>query len=106
MSSSHGYTHEVVVDLGGRAAGDDAASRLRDRMRELLNQGYECVLLNVAELTYIDSVLLGAVVQAHASAIQYGARLRIVHATRRFRELLAVTKLDRVLDVIEDRAKD
>ena len=95
--------NEVVVDVSGRAAGDEAASRLRDRMRDLLNQGYDCVLLNVAELTYMDSVLLGAVVQAHASAVRYGARLRIMHATRRFRELLAVTKLDRVLDVIDDR---
>ncbi len=102
MASSQDHTHEVVVNVVGRAAGDDAASRLRDRMRELLNQGYECVILDMAELTYIDSVLLGAVVQAHASAIRHGARLRIVHATGRFRELLAVTQLDRVLDLIDD----
>ena len=97
--------NEVVVEVGGRAVGDAAASRLRDRLRDLLNQGYDCVLLNVAELTYMDSVLLGAIVQAHASVIQYGARIRIMHATQRFRALLAVTKLDRVLDVMEDGAE-
>jgi anti-anti-sigma factor len=94
---------EVVVELEPDVASEVAASELRDRLRNVLDQGYECVLVSVGQVAYIDSVLLGAVVQAHLSAIRAGARVRVMNATKRFRELLAITKLDRVLDVAEDR---
>ena len=98
MTTDH--EREATLELKGHVVGDAAASQLTSRLRVLLSQGYETILVSVGELTYTDSVLLGAVVQAHTAAIRVGVRLRIVHATKRFRELLAVTKLDRVLDVV------
>jgi len=94
---------EVVVEVEPDVNTEVAASELRNRLRNVLDQGYECVLVSVGQVAYIDSILLGAVVQAHLSAVRAGARVRVMHATKRFRELLAVTKLDRVLDVADDR---
>ena len=76
-------------------------SVLADHLRAALAQGYQLILLNVADLTYCDSVTLGAIVEAHTSAIRAGATLKLVHVTRRLRELLAVTKLDRVIESVE-----
>jgi anti-anti-sigma factor len=92
---------EVVVEVEPIVNTEVAAAELRNRLRNALDQGYECVLVSVGQVAYIDSVLLGAVVQAHLSAVRAGARVRVLHATKRFRELLAVTKLDRVLDVAD-----
>ena len=49
----------------------------------------------------LDSVLLGAMVQAYVSAVRAGGTLKLLHATKRFRDLLAVTKLDRVLEAVD-----
>jgi anti-anti-sigma factor len=92
---------EVVVEVEPIVNTEVAAAELRNRLRNALDQGYECVLVSVGQVAYIDSVLLGAVVQAHLSAVRAGARVRVLNATKRFRELLAVTKLDRVLDVAD-----
>ena len=106
MTVSGDDKHQAVVELQGRQAGDFAASRLSGQVHDLLNRGYEYVLPNVGQLTYIDSVLLGAIVQAHVAAISAGARLGVLNATKRFRELLAVTRLNKVLELVEDSDDD
>ena len=102
MTLSGDEKHQAVVELQGRQTGDVAASWLSGQVRDLVNRGYEYVLLNVGQLTYIDSVLLGAIVQAHVAAISAGARLGVVNATKRFRELLAVTRLNKVIELVDD----
>ena len=92
----------VIVDV--RATIDSAAGRpavLTDRVRNLLEGGAHYVLLNVANISYADSLVLGAVMQAYAAAIRQGATLKLTNTSRRFRELLRVTKLDRVIETIE-----
>jgi anti-sigma B factor antagonist len=93
----------VTVGLHGRVDDDSgAAAALRARVRELVAQGYTFILLNVADLIYVDSMLLGAIVQAYASAIQVGGTLKLIHVTKRLRELLAATKLDRVIKTVDE----
>jgi len=96
--SSSGSTVIVEVE-GGRGEGD--AARLREKLRGLPAQGYQSILVNMAQVTYVDSVLLGAIVQGYVSAMRVGATVKLLHASRRLKELLAVTKLDRVLESVE-----
>jgi anti-sigma B factor antagonist len=94
--------HVVIIDVRGSIAHDaEAQTMLRDRLRGLLEQGYKFILLNVADVTYVDSVWLGAVVQGYASAIRQGGALKLLHVTKRFRDLLRMTKLDTVIDSFE-----
>jgi len=91
----------VVVDV--RATIDTEPSRpqvLTDRVKNLLEEGAHYILLNVVNLTYADSLVLGAVMQAYASAIRHGATLKLVNTSQRFRQLLAITKLDRVIETV------
>jgi anti-anti-sigma factor len=92
----------VVVDVdSGFERGEGGAARLREKLRVLLSQGYNCILVNVADATYIDSVMLGAIVQGYVSAMRVGTTLKLLHASRRVKDLLAVTKLDRVLQTVD-----
>ena len=93
----------VVLDakggIGSEAGG--APAPLPDRLREMINRGERSILLDVAQVSYVDSMLLGALVQAYVAAIRRGATVRLLHVTERFRKVLAVTKLDRILQTSE-----
>jgi anti-anti-sigma factor len=92
----------VIVDV--RATIDAAPARpqiLTERVRSLLEEGAHHILLNVVNVTYADSILLGAVMQAYVSAIRRGATLKLANTSQRFRRLLAMTKLDSVIETID-----
>ena len=91
----------VVVDVEALGRREDDAERLREKFRALLSEGYKCILVNVAQVTYIDSVVLGAIVQGYISAVKAGATVRLLHVSPRLKELLGVTKLNQVLDVVD-----
>ena len=104
--AEHSPRPTVVVTLeGGHDRADTDAARVRETLRDLLSQGYDCILVNVAQATYIDSVMLGAIVQGYISAMRVGASVKLLHASRRVKELLAVTKLDRVLETVDSEDK-
>jgi anti-anti-sigma factor len=96
----------VVVEVHDRTDAEERADAplLVDRLRGLLNQGYKYLLLNVGELTYVDSVMLGVMIEAYSAAIRQGGGLKLLHVSQRFRRLLAVTKLNGVLTSFESEA--
>jgi len=90
--------HVVVVNAQGRVPADgDSVTRLRDRLVSSIDQGQRSIVLDVSQVSYMDSMLLGELVQAYVTAARRGATLRLINITSRLRELLRVTKLDRVL---------
>ena len=100
MEGQNRTADPVVVEVPGpieHEAGDYTA--LLDGIRRLLADGHKRILLNVAQVAYGDSVLLGAIMQAYTAAARQGASLRLQHVSKRFADLLAVTKLDRVLEI-------
>jgi len=97
----HGET--VVVDVHGpvdREQGDLPA--LLARLRALTNHGCTDIVLSVEELSHIDSVIVGTIAHAYISASRAGATLRLLHVPPELRTLLATTKLDRVIGVVDD----
>ena len=91
----------AIVDVDTSPGnGERSAALFRDALRRLLAEGYDCILVNLALATYIDSTLLGAIVQGYISAMRVGTTVKLLNASRRVKELLAVTKLDRVLETV------
>jgi anti-sigma B factor antagonist len=88
----------VVAVLGPveHEAGDYTV--LIDGIRRLLAEGHKRILLDVSQVHYGDSVLLGAIMHAYTSAARQGASLKLQHVNKRFADLLIVTKLDKVLE--------
>jgi len=89
----------VAVEPGGDNDLEPPAFLIRG-VRALLDQGYRQVFLDVARLTKIDSLLLAAVVEVYVSAVKRGGTVKLLNPPRRLRELLAVTKLDKVIDSV------
>jgi anti-sigma B factor antagonist len=98
MAPPQPSAEHVVVNAQGRVTAEgDSVARLRDRLVSSIEQGQRSILLDVSQVSYMDSMLLGELVQAYVTAIKRGARLNLINVTSRLRELLRVTKLDRVL---------
>ena len=97
----HATGPAITVDVDESITHPDARAVLLARLRGLVDLGYTMILLNVADVTYVDSVTLGAIVQAYTSALRHGATLKLLHVTGRVRQLLRITKLDTVIEAVE-----
>lgn len=95
----------VVVDVKGKITlGDGGDAILKDKMRSLVQQGYKNVLLNLGEVSYVDSAGLGEIVQAYATVSKGGGALKLVNTTKRIKDLLAITKLITVFETFDSEA--
>ena len=94
------YGQTIVLDLHGPLTRESGATvELATTVKRLVADGYRVILLNVAELSMIDSIVLGTITQCHTSAARAGVTLKLLNPTDRLRELLAMTHLDRFIGV-------
>ena len=91
-----------VVDLSGRITLGEGCSQLRELIRDLLAKGHKNILLNLGEVTYIDSSGIGELVGCYTSVRNQGGELKLLHLSKNVRNLLQVTRLFTVFDVQED----
>ena len=77
---------------------------LRDTVRELLSKGQKNVLLNLGDVSYIDSSGLGELVSSYTSAANQGAKVKLVHVQKKVHDLLQITKLYTVFESFEDES--
>jgi anti-sigma B factor antagonist len=94
----------AVVELSGRIVLGEESNALREQIKGLLAAGQKKIVLNLAEVSYIDSAGLGALVAAHHSARMQGASLKLANLGTKFQEILQVTKLITVFEVHENEA--
>jgi len=101
-------THEVdgvtVVALDGHVVLGEETSSLRDKVKALLAEGKKKIVLDMKNVTFIDSAGLGALVGVHHSANTRGASLRLCNLGAKFKELLQITRLLTVFDVYNTEA--
>src|SRR2546423_1540454 len=100
QASSSGPTVIVEVEVGVGDREADAA-RLHETLRGLVSQGYGCILINLAQVVRLDTFMLTAILQGYISAKRLGTTVKLLHGSRRVKELLAVTKCDRLLETVE-----
>ena len=91
----------TVLEVKGRVTLGEESNHLRTRLKELLSQGKTRLVLDLAEVSYIDSAGLGTLVAGFTSAQNQGASLKLANLTKRFNEQLHITKLVTVFDVFE-----
>ena len=94
----------TVVDVAGRITLGEGASTLRDTVRTLASGGKKNILLNLAEVSYIDSSGIGELVFGFTSVAGQGGSLKLVNLTKRVQDLLQITKLYTVFEVFADEA--
>jgi len=93
-----------VVTLDGRIVLGEESKSLREKLKDLVAEGKKQIVLNLDNVTYIDSAGLGILVAAHVSAKTQGASLKLCNLGRNFQELLQLTKLMTVFEVCNTEA--
>ena len=82
----------------------EGSSILRNTVKELVGKGQKKILLNLGEVNYIDSAGVGELVSAFTSVRNQGGELKLLKLTKKVRDLLQITKLYTVFDVLDDEA--
>jgi anti-sigma B factor antagonist len=94
--------HVSILDVEGRLTEEDNANIvLRDELRALVLQGQTHVLLNLANVLYLGSAGLGAIVQGYTTLRRQGGVLKLLHVRGRVHETLRMTRLLPVFDVFD-----
>ncbi len=94
----------TIVDLSGRITLGEGSVVLRDTIRELVGKGNKKILLNLGDVTYIDSSGIGELVSAFTTVRNQGGELKLLNLTKKVHDLLQITKLYTVFDVKDDEA--
>jgi len=94
----------MLVDLRGRITLGPETEALRAKLKELLNAGQQRIILNLGEVTYLDSVGLSTLVASYTSARNAGGNLKLLHLPRGVQQLLQITRLSTVFEIYEDLA--
>ena len=95
----------TVLDLSGRITLGEGSVQLRDAIRDLIGKGQKRILLDLGDVSYIDSSGLGELVSAYTTAKNQGANLKLLKLTKKVHDLLQLTKLYTVFDIYDDEAK-
>lgn len=94
----------TIVDMTGRITLGEGSKALREMMREMADQGFKKILLNLRNVGYIDSSGLGELVKAYTTVRGHGGHLKLVQVSPRVHDLLEITKLHLVLEIEPDEA--
>ena len=94
----------TIVDCSGRITLGEGSVILRDAVRDLLAKGQKKILLNLGEVTYIDSSGIGELVSAFTTVRNQSGELKLLNLTKKVHDLLQITKLYTVFDVKEEEA--
>jgi anti-sigma B factor antagonist len=95
----------TVVDISGRITLGEGCAQLRELIRDQLTKAHKRVLINLADVTYIDSSGIGELVSAYTTVSNQGGQLKLLNLTKKVHDLLQITKLYTVFDIHEDEAK-
>jgi anti-sigma B factor antagonist len=95
----------IILDLHGKiliGEGDDA---LRDAVTKLIDGGKTKLLLNLADVPYVDSAGLGEIVRCYTTVSKKGGKLKLLNLTKKIQDLLSITKLLTVFETFENESE-
>src|ERR1700733_1010789 len=91
----------TILDLKGKITLGEGDEELRERIGQLAQKDQKRILLNLAEVPYIDSAGLGEIVRSYTTVKNRGGQLKLVNLTKRITDLLMITKLLTVFETFE-----
>jgi anti-sigma B factor antagonist len=94
--------HVTILDIHGRIILGDEIHTLRDAVRGLVAQGKKKIILNLADVDYLDSSGVGELVGSFTTVRNAGGELKLLNLTQKVNDILHVTKLYTVFDIRDD----
>lgn len=95
----------TLIDAAGRITLGEGSSTFRDTLKDLTAKGQKKLLLNLADVSYIDSSGIGELVSGYTTVSNAGGSLKLLNLTKRIHDLLQITKLYTIFEVFDDEAK-
>jgi anti-sigma B factor antagonist len=95
----------VILDLQGKIRLGEGNLELHQILRNLVEKGEKKILLNLAEVSNVDSSGLGELIAGYATLQKNGGDLKLLNLTERVNELMVITKLLTVFDAFDDEAQ-
>jgi anti-sigma B factor antagonist len=95
----------TILDLVGKLTIDQDAQRLKDKINSLIQQERTAVILNLAEVSYIDSGGLGQLVASYGSLAKTTGGLKLLHVNKRNHDLLSITRLVTIFESFDSEAE-
>ena len=89
----------------GKIVLGEGSVTIRDGVRDVLAKGSNKILLNLADINYIDSSGIGELVSALTAVKNAGGSLKLLQLTKKVKDLLQITKLYTVFDIYDDEAE-
>ena len=94
----------IILDLKGKMTLGEGDVILKDKVNSLALQGKKQIVLNLADVPYIDSAGLGEIVRTYTTMSRQGGSLKLLSLTKRITDLLSITKLLTVFETYENEA--
>ena len=91
----------TVLDIKGKVTLGEGDEMLKDKVNSLVNQGHKKIVLNLADVPYIDSAGLGEIVRTYTTVSRQGGSLKLLNLTKRITDLLSITKLLTVFETFD-----
>jgi len=91
-----------ILDCSGKITLGEGTMAVRNTVRDLLKNDGKKIILNLADVNYIDSSGIGELVSTYTTVTNNGGQLKLLNLTKKSHELLAITKLLTVFQVFED----
>jgi anti-sigma B factor antagonist len=95
----------VIVDIIGQLRLGEGTNVVRDLVRDLMGKNYKNILLNLADVRYIDSAGVGELMSCYTSVRNQGGQFKLMNLSKNVHNLLQITKLYTVFEVEEDEAR-
>jgi len=95
-------SHVTILDVQGRIVLGDEIGQLRDAVRGLVADGKKKIILNLADVDYIDSSGVGELVGCFTTVRNAGGELKLLNLSQKVHDVLHVTKLYTVFDIRDD----
>ena len=94
----------TLLDLKGKMTLGEGDETLKDKINSLVHQGRKKLVLNLADVPYIDSAGLGEMVRTYTTVSRQGGSLKLLGLTKRITDLLSITKLLTVFETYDNEA--
>jgi anti-sigma B factor antagonist len=92
----------VIIRPSGQLMGGPEADAVRDSIPVLLKQGYKKILVDLKDVTWVNSTGLGVLISSHLVTANNGGQLKLMRASHRIDSIFSVTRLNTVFQVFDD----
>jgi anti-sigma B factor antagonist len=92
----------TILDLSGKITIGEGSVQLREAVRKLLDEGKKKVLLNLGDVSYVDSSGIGELVSSYTTTNNQGGQLKLLNLTKKIQDLLMITKLLTVFQTFDN----